>query len=227
MFRVFVPDCCWKITRVSATFHSLFIRPAVRCNSSRPSANEFSSRHRRTLLITRYQSADTRRLSPTHSRARRQHHTSIPAYQQRHKNNTTMAQQQGGDLGGTFSKLNINAMEFVPSFRPRTAAAQPAADEEQSSPPSVVDAAPPSTPPQAAEAATSQSDNTTPAVGNSPAKSPTSQPDIAIAAAEAANASPVHKASTPDVATALATDLADDSEPAAVAVLLADKSPGE
>lgn len=35
-----------------------------------------------------------------------------------------MAQEENSDLGGTFSTLNINAMEFVPSFsfRPRSAA---------------------------------------------------------------------------------------------------------
>lgn len=53
-----------------------------------------------------------------------------------------MAQQQGnGDLGGTFSKLNINAMEFVPSFRPRSAA--PAAVETVEGGAPIVDVATP------------------------------------------------------------------------------------
>lgn len=90
-----------------------------------------------------------------------------------------MAQEDNSDLGGTFSTLNINAMEFVPSFsfRPRSAAPTLDQDEDGSAAAAVAAETAPSL--SAVPAAAVIDDNSAANTNNttSAASTPTTPPD--------------------------------------------------
>lgn len=95
-----------------------------------------------------------------------------------------MAQEENSDLGGTFSTLNINAMEFVPSFsfRPRSAAT-PSEDVDNT-----LAAATEETLPSLSAAASSVDDNSTVLATNhhttSSSSTPTTPPDQTLSVPE-------------------------------------------
>ncbi|XP_068150386.1 eukaryotic peptide chain release factor GTP-binding subunit ERF3A isoform X1 [Drosophila tropicalis] len=94
-----------------------------------------------------------------------------------------MAAQENTDISTKFSTLNVNAVEFVPSFNYSSAVTTPAAAAVQAD-----DEAPPPTPPTAAAAAAPEEQTTTNTTAASGSATPASTPDSTGSAGSATNA---------------------------------------